>query len=194
MHTRVAAGSGWGRQPCTRATARHHACHRAQIYARDVEVPLPEVAQALLQHPEELVGPQAWRAAQGSEGGRAHVEHHAHVLQALVAVAFGALDLAHNLVTPLSWGSPTEYGGVRASRRWEAGRGGRPREREDHSSTPLLVRHVMPRSPRCATARRLRTRRTCTRWCTGGRASTTGSLARASRTPTIGTERRGPTR
>ncbi|GFH15505.1 uncharacterized protein HaLaN_11744 [Haematococcus lacustris] len=26
-------------------------------------------------------------------------------------VAFGALDKAHNLVTPLSWGGRTEYGG-----------------------------------------------------------------------------------
>lgn len=36
----------------------------------------------------------------------------ARVVCALLWVAFGALDQAHNTVTPLSWGSPTDFGGV----------------------------------------------------------------------------------
>lgn len=38
----------------------------------------------------------------------------ARVVCALVSVAFGALDAAHNAVTPLSWGAPTEFAGVSA--------------------------------------------------------------------------------
>ncbi|KAJ9516930.1 hypothetical protein QJQ45_027413 [Haematococcus lacustris] len=64
------------------------------LYDKHAEVPIPEVAAKLsLEH----ISPNP--------------SHMAHVLLALMHVAFGALDKAHNLVTPLSWGGRTEYGG-----------------------------------------------------------------------------------
>ena len=64
-----------------------------------MSVEVPPVARGLTE--EDLVG----------TGGTQAASHYAIVLLALVDVAFGALDAAHNKVTPLSWGSPTEYGG-----------------------------------------------------------------------------------
>jgi hypothetical protein len=46
-----------------------------------------------------------------AEGAAACVQ--ARVVCGLIYVAFGALDAAHNAVTPLCWGAPTEYAGVR---------------------------------------------------------------------------------
>eukprot|EP00983_Pelagomonas_calceolata_P082111 1155816-Pelagomonas_calceolata.AAC.5 len=37
--------------------------------------------------------------------------HWAIVCTALLYAACGGLDHSHNLVTPLSWGAPTSYGG-----------------------------------------------------------------------------------
>lgn len=67
------------------------------IYDAHPAYPLPEVAQGL----------QVSDVIEGS----ACQSHMAKVVLALMYVACGGLDLAHNLVTPMSWGSYTDYGG-----------------------------------------------------------------------------------
>jgi len=68
------------------------------IYSAQASVPIPEVAQGLT----------AADVAPTAAGANSHM---ARVVCGLVWVAFGALDAAHNTVTPLCWGAPTDYAG-----------------------------------------------------------------------------------
>lgn len=47
-----------------------------------------------------------------SSSSDAAASHMARVIAGLLYVACGGLDVAHNLVTPLCWGSWTPYGGA----------------------------------------------------------------------------------
>eukprot|EP00877_Chromochloris_zofingiensis_P002972 jgi/Chrzof1/12676/Cz07g03120.t1 len=67
-------------------------------YEKDPTVPLPECVRGL--QPKDV--------AQGSTSD----SDFAKVIAALLYVACGGLDEAHNLITPLSWGSWTPYAGA----------------------------------------------------------------------------------
>ncbi|GFR52205.1 hypothetical protein Agub_g14745, partial [Astrephomene gubernaculifera] len=66
---------------------------------------LPAAVQGLA--PADVMPPEAER--RGADPTAA--EHYARVVAALLYVACGGLDQAHNLVTPLSWGAPTPFAG-----------------------------------------------------------------------------------
>lgn len=68
----------------------------AMQYDAEPTTPLPECIQGL--SPSDVI----------SSGGKTHM---ASVIAGLLYAACGGLDQAHNLVTPLCWGSWTPYGG-----------------------------------------------------------------------------------
>jgi len=70
---------------------------RPMIYDSDPPTPLPDVCVGLT--PNDV-----------KPSPDAH-PHWAIVCTALLYAACGGLDHSHNLVTPLSWGAPTSYGG-----------------------------------------------------------------------------------
>lgn len=71
---------------------------QAMQYDAEPSTPLPAVAEGLL--------PEDCRIS-----GAAVTSHHAACVAAALLAAVGGLDAAHNLVTPLSWGSWTAYAG-----------------------------------------------------------------------------------
>jgi hypothetical protein len=70
-------------------------------YDAEPTTPLPDCIQGL--SPADVV-PK-------SSSSDAAASHMARVIAGLLYVACGGLDIAHNLVTPLCWGSWTPYGG-----------------------------------------------------------------------------------
>lgn len=89
-------------------------------YDAEPTVPLPAVIQGL--SPADVL------PGGGNSSGGSTAAHMARVIAGLLYVAVGGLDAAHNLVTPLCWGSWTPYSGVcwgwvlggRAPRFWAA--------------------------------------------------------------------------
>ncbi|EFJ48918.1 hypothetical protein VOLCADRAFT_117381 [Volvox carteri f. nagariensis] len=69
----------------------------------------PERVQAVLHYLE--ANPMRLQSIPMPATAAAAAEHYARVVAGLLYVACGGLDQAHNLVTPLCWGSPTPYGG-----------------------------------------------------------------------------------
>lgn len=87
-------------------------------YDADPTVPLPDAVRGL--HPEDCMptvsghGPPVAAAARPPDAATAH-EHTARIVAAALYAACGGLDAAHNLVTPLCWGSWTPYAGEAAA-------------------------------------------------------------------------------
>ncbi|GAX75995.1 hypothetical protein CEUSTIGMA_g3438.t1 [Chlamydomonas eustigma] len=77
----------------------------------ELQTPIPAVMQGLTSDVilQEVTGKQ--QAINTVQAFPAPARHFADVLAALMFVGGGGLDYAHNLVTPLSWGSRTNYAG-----------------------------------------------------------------------------------
>lgn len=92
----------------------------AMQYDADPTVPLPDAVRGL--NPEDCMLTVSGRgrpaaaaaAARPPDAATAH-EHTARIVAAALYAACGGLDAAHNLVTPLCWGSWTPYAGEAAA-------------------------------------------------------------------------------
>jgi hypothetical protein len=95
-------------------------------YDADPTVPLPDCI-ANLQPADVLVAGKS-SSSSSSRSSSTAKEHMARVIAGLLYVACGGLDAAHNLVTPLCWGSWTPYAGkqqccARTCAKYDAGIG-----------------------------------------------------------------------
>jgi hypothetical protein len=95
--------------PRVEAVLKHVAIHPiklasiAMMYEPAPGTPLPEVVEGLT---TSDVLPRGTSNATDNAA-----EHYARVIAALTYLTCGGLDHAHNLVTPLCWGSATHYAG-----------------------------------------------------------------------------------
>jgi hypothetical protein len=80
-------------------------------YEAEPTVPLPNCIAGLL--PGDILPAGKSSSSSSSSSSSVAREHMARVVAGLLYVACGGLDAAHNLVTPLCWGSWTPYAGKR---------------------------------------------------------------------------------
>ncbi len=88
-------------------TGREHGLALTSIpmeYTAQPAAPLPSIAAGL--SPADVMPAGATSTAAAGQ-----LPDEATVITALLYLALGGVDQAHNLVTPLSWGAPTNYGG-----------------------------------------------------------------------------------